>query len=165
MKLMKTALLSSVILTSTCLFIQSTSAAETAPVTKTTPAYGDNPNIFEVLGHKAQQAAQNTADKVDHAAQKGIAKVKPKVDNAWEESKALATETSVLAKEKSQQAAATVNKKINKTKDGIIGSPNAQPAPIVSHPLSQSSSNVEPVPAPIPSTEALQTPSKGSINL
>ena len=70
MKLMKTALLSSVILTSTCLFIQSTSAAETAPVTKTTPAYGDNPNIFEVLGHKAQQAAQNTANKVDHAAQK-----------------------------------------------------------------------------------------------
>ncbi len=118
-----------------------------------------------MLGHKAQQAAQNTANKVDHAAQKGIAKVKPKVDNAWEESKALATETSVLAKEKSQQAAATVNKKINETKDGIIGSPNTQPAPIVSHPLSQSSSNVEPVPAPTPTTEAPQTPSKGSINL
>ncbi|SDX92690.1 hypothetical protein [Acinetobacter kyonggiensis] len=165
MKLMKTALLSSVILTSTCLFIQTTSAAETTPATKTAPAYGDNPNIFKVLGYKAQQAAQNTADKVDHAAQKGIAKVKPKVDNAWEESKVRATETSVLAKEKSQQAAATVNKKINETKDAVIGSPNTQPAPIISHPLSQSSSSIESVPAPTPTTEAPQTPSKGSINL
>ncbi|OTG68733.1 hypothetical protein B9T25_04405 [Acinetobacter sp. ANC 4470] len=165
MKLMKTALFSSVILASTYLFIQSTSAAETAPAPKTAPTYGDNPNIFKVLGHKAQQVAQNTADKVDHAAQRGIAKVKPKVDNAWEESKTLATETSVLAKEKSQQAAATVNRKINETKDGIISSPNAQPAPIVSRPLSQSSIPVESMPVPTPTIETPQMQSNGSINL
>ncbi len=142
MKMMKTVLITSTVLMSTPLWAQTGTAtpSSTASANQSAP-YGDNPNIFKVLGHKAQQKVQNTAEKVDTAAQKGIAKVKPKVENAWEGTKDFATEKSAIAKEKSQHAAATVNHKLNDTKDHIIGSPNDQPAPIISHPLSESSTN------------------------
>lgn len=136
--MMKTVLITSVILASTSVLAQTSTAA---PAHSHPAPYGDNPNIFKVLGYKAQQKVQNTAEKVDTAAQKGVAKVKPKVENAWEDTKDFATEKSAIAKEKSQHAAATVNQKINETKDHIIGSPNDQPAPIISHPLSESSTS------------------------
>ncbi|CAB1218985.1 hypothetical protein [Acinetobacter bouvetii] len=146
MKMMKTILISSTILATTPLWAQTTTATEsTASQTQVAP-YGDNPNIFKVLGHKAQQSLENTAEKVDHGLQKGVAKVKPKVENAWENSKEFATEKSEMAKEKTQQAAVSVNKKLNETKDTILGSPNDQPAPIVSRPLSQSSTESSSVP-------------------
>jgi ElaB/YqjD/DUF883 family membrane-anchored ribosome-binding protein len=138
MNMMKTVLITSVILASTSVLAQTSTAA---PAHSHPAPYGDNPNIFKVLGYKAQQKVQNTAEKVDTAAQKGVAKVKPKVENAWEDTKDFATEKSAIAKEKSQHAAATVNQKINETKDHIIGSPNDQPAPIISHPLSESSTS------------------------
>ena len=138
MKMMKTVLITSAILVSTSVLAQTSTAA---PAHSHPAPYGDNPNIFKVLGHKAQQKVQNTAEKVDTAAQKGIAKVKPKVENAWEGTKDFATEKSAVAKEKSQHAAATVNQKITETKDHIIGSSNDQPAPIISHPLSESSTS------------------------
>lgn len=142
MKMMKMVLVTSAILLSTPLWAQTGTATpdSTSEHNQSAP-YGDNPNILKVLGHKAQQKVQNTVEKVDTAAQKGIAKVKPKVEHAWEETKDFATEKSAIAKEKSQHAAATVNHKINETKDNIIGSPNDQPAPIISHPLSESSTN------------------------
>ena len=152
MKKMKAALITNTIITSailasTPLFAQTTTTTtETATSTQQAAPYGDNPNIFKVLTQKAQTAVQNTAERVDHAAQKGITKVKPKVENAWEETKDFASEKSVVAIEKTQNAAVKVNKKLNETKDGLIGSPKDQPAPIVSHPLSQSSTGVEPVP-------------------
>lgn len=136
--MMKTVLITSAILVSTSVLAQTSTAA---PAHSHPAPYGDNPNIFKVLGYKAQQKVQNTAEKVDTAAQKGVAKVKPKVENAWEDTKDFATEKSAIAKEKSQHAAATVNQKINETKDHIIGSPNDQPAPIISHPLSESSTS------------------------
>ena len=141
MKKMKAALITSAILASTPLFAQTTTTTtETAtPAQHQAAPYGDNPNIFKVLTQKAQTAVQNTAERVDHAAQKGITKVKPKVENAWEETKDFASEKSVVAIEKTQNAAVKVNKKLNETKDGLIGSPKDQPAPIVSHPLSESS--------------------------
>ena len=138
MNMMKTVLITSAILASTSVLAQTST---TAPAHSHPAPYGDNPNIFKVLGHKAQQKVQNTAEKVDTAAQKGVAKVKPKVENAWEDTKDFATEKSAIAKEKSQHAAATVNQKITETKDHIIGSPNDQPAPIISHPLSESSTS------------------------
>ena len=141
MKKMKAALITSAILASTPLFAQTTTTTTTETATSTQQAapYGDNPNIFKVLTQKAQTAVQNTAERVDHAAQKGITKVKPKVENAWEETKDFASEKSVIAIEKTQNTAVKVNKKLNETKDGLIGSPKDQPAPIVSHPLSESS--------------------------
>ena len=147
MKMMKTVLMTSLILASAPLWAQTGSITPTNTSTPTqAESYGDNPNIFKVLGHKAQQKVQNTADKVDYGLQKGIAKVKPKVENAWEETKEFATEKSEVAKEKTERAAITVNQKLNQTKDNIIGSPNDQPAPIVSHPLSKSSTDQQPAP-------------------
>lgn len=146
--MMKTVvLITSAILASTPLWAQTATTAPANTSTHTQPApYGDNPNIFKVLGHKAQQKVQHTAEKVDYGVQKGIAKVKPKVENAWEDTKDFATEKSVIAIEKTQNAAVTVNKKLNKTKEGLIGSPNDQPAPIVSRPLSESSTDQQSVP-------------------
>lgn len=145
--LITSAIITSVILASTPLFAQTTATTtETATSTQQAAPYGDNPNIFKVLTQKAQTAVQNTAERVDHVAQKGITKVKPKVENAWEETKDFASEKSVIAIEKTQNAAVKVNKKLNETKDGLIGSPKDQPAPIVSHPLSQSSTGVESAP-------------------
>ena len=167
MKKMKTALITGAILASTPLFAQTTTATETVTQTQSQAApYGDNPNIFKVITHKAQATVQNTAEKVDHAAQKGIAKVKPQVQNAWEETKEFASEKSVIAIEKTQNAAVKVNKKLNETKDGLIGSPNDQPAPIISHPLSQSSTGVESAPAPqAPSTQIQPVQNNGTVNL
>ncbi|MDN5512776.1 hypothetical protein [Acinetobacter sp.] len=148
MKMMKTVLITSAILASTPLWAQTATTAPANTSTHTQPApYGDNPSIFKVLGHKAQQKVQHTAEKVDYGVQKGIAKVKPKVENAWEDTKDFATEKSVIAIEKTQNAAVTVNKKLNETKEGLIGSPNDQPAPIVSRPLSESSTDQQSVPA------------------
>ncbi len=167
MKKMKTALITGAILASTPLFAQTTTATETVTQTQSQAApYGDNPNIFKVITHKAQTTVQNTAEKVDHAAQKGIAKVKPKVQNAWEETKEFTSEKSVIAIEKTQHAAATVNKKLNETKDGLIGSPNDQPAPIISHPLSQSSTGVESAPVQqAPSTQIQPVQNNRTTNL
>lgn len=113
-------------------------SAQTSPQNPT-PTYGDNPNIFKVLGHKAQQKAQNTVERVDQAAQKGVGKIKPKVSNAWEETKVFTAEQSTAVKEKSQHAATTIQQKVSETKADIVGSPDAQPAPIITHPLSESS--------------------------
>ncbi|NNH00527.1 hypothetical protein [Acinetobacter sp. ANC 5414] len=167
MKKMKTALIMGAILASTPLFAQTTTATETVTQTQSQAApYGDNPNIFKVITHKAQATVQNTAEKVDHAAQKGIAKVKPKVQNAWEETKEFASEKSVIAIEKTQNAAVKVNKKLNETKEGLIGSPNDQPAPIISHPLSQSSTGIESVPAQqAPSTQIQPLQNNRTTNL
>lgn len=167
MKKIKTALITSVILASTPLFAQTTTTTETAtPTQRQAAPYGDNPNIFKVITHKAQTSVQNTAEKVDHAAQKGIAKVKPKVENVWEGTKDFATEKSAVAKEKSQHAAATVNKKLNETKDEIMGSPNDQPAPIVSHPLSQSSTGVDSAPVQsVPSIQVQPVQNNATTNL
>jgi hypothetical protein len=93
--------------------------------------YRDNPNIFEVLGQKTLDTAQDAANAVDRGTQKGIAKVKPKVAETWHETKTYSEEQTEIAKENSQKAAATVNRKWN--------DPNSPPAPIESHPLSQSS--------------------------
>ena len=88
------------------------------------------------------------------------------MENAWEGTKDFASEKSVIAIEKTQQAAATVNKKLNETKDGLIGSPNDQPAPIVSHPLSQSSTGVDSAPVQqVPSTQIQPVQNNRTTNL
>ncbi|TCB51924.1 hypothetical protein E0H80_03990 [Acinetobacter sp. ANC 4779] len=165
MKKMKAVLITSAILASTPLFAQTTTETAT-PTQRQAASYGDNPNIFRVLTQKAQTTVQNTAEKVDHAAQKGIAKVKPKVENAWEGTKDFASEKSVIAIEKTQNAAVKVNNKLNETKDGLIGSPENQSAPIVSHPLSQSSTGVDSVPVqPVPSNRTQPVQNNTRTNL
>ncbi|OAL79940.1 hypothetical protein AY606_04665 [Acinetobacter sp. SFB] len=165
MKKMKAVLITSAILASTPLFAQTTTQTAT-PTQRQAAPYGDNPNIFRVLTQKAQTTVQNTAEKVDHAAQKGIAKVKPKVENAWEGTKDFASEKSVIAIEKTQNAAVKVNNKLNENKDGLVGSPENQSTPIVSHPLSQSSTGSESAPVqPVPSNRTQPVQNNTSTNL
>lgn len=72
------------------LFLSSLSTAQTEingatqATAKPAPAYGDNPNIFEVLAHKTSDKVVNTAEKVGDATERGVAKIKPKVDQAWD---------------------------------------------------------------------------------
>ena len=75
----------SLVLSSTMSFAQADSSSTVAQTAnKTPPAYGDNPNIFEVLAHKTSDKVVNTAEKVGDATERGVAKVKPKVNQAWE---------------------------------------------------------------------------------
>lgn len=132
MQLIKAALISSTV------FVAMTLSAHAAESGKK-KGYGDNPNIFEVLGQKTLDTAQDAANAVDRTTQKGIAKVRPKVAGTWQETKIYSEEQTEIAKENSQKAAATVNKKWNEAKASVLGDPNSPPAPIESHPLSQSS--------------------------
>lgn len=159
MKKTRTILIPAAVLLSTPLFAQTPASTDrVTPAQNNATPYGDNPTIFKVLSHKAQQTVQTTAEKVDKAAQKGVAKVKPEIATAWENTKDFAAEKSAVAKEKSQHAAATINQKVNQTKDSIMGSPNDPPTPIISHPLSQSSTDAESTPeAPATGTRAVET--------
>ncbi|TCB80034.1 hypothetical protein [Acinetobacter sp. ANC 4173] len=132
MQLMKAALISSTV------FVVMALPAHAAESGKK-KGYGDNPNIFEVLGQKTLDTAQDAANAVDHSTQKGIAKVKPKVAETWNEAKTYSEEQTEIAKENSQKAAAKVNRKWHEAKASVLGDPNSPPAPIESHPLSQSS--------------------------
>jgi hypothetical protein len=132
MQLMKAALISSTV------FVVMALPAHAAESDKK-KGYGDNPNIFEVLGQKTLDTAQDAANAVDRSTQKGIAKVKPKVAETWNETKTYSEEQTEIAKENSQKAAAKVNRKWHEAKASVLGDPNSPPAPIESHPLSQSS--------------------------
>ncbi len=139
MKIQKTSLLLSTLLTTSSLWAQSPTTASNP----TPPPYGDNPNIFQVLAHKTQEKAQSIAEKIGAETEKGIAKVKPKVDQVWENTKTYSAEQAAIAKENSQKAAQAVNQKWQDTKQAVIGQPNPAPAPIEQRPLSQSSTNSE----------------------
>lgn len=130
MQLMKAALISSTV------FMVMALPAHAAESSKK-KGYGDNPNIFEVLGQKTLDTAQDAANAVDRTTQEGIAKVRPKVAETWESTKTYSEEQAEIAKENSQKAAATVNKKWHEAKASVLGDPNSPPAPIESHPLSQ----------------------------
>ena len=77
MQLMKAALISSTV------FMVMALPAHAAESSKK-KGYGDNPNIFEVLGQKTLDTAQDAANAVDRTTQEGIAKVRPKVAETWE---------------------------------------------------------------------------------
>ena len=130
MQLMKAALISSTV------FMVMVLPAHAAESSKK-KGYGDNPNIFEVLGQKTLDTAQDAANAVDRTTQEGIAKVRPKVAETWEGTKTYSEEQAEIAKENSQKAAATVNKKWHEAKASVLGDPNSPPIPIESHPLSQ----------------------------
>lgn len=95
--------------------------AETTPNVKTPPPYGDNPNIFVVLGHKTKVAVQNTANKIGAATERGIQKIKPKVENSWDETKTYSAEQAEIAKENTIKAKDKAVEKIINVKDSVIG--------------------------------------------
>jgi hypothetical protein len=124
---LKLTLLVSALLTTTSIFAQT----EVPATEKKVPAYGDNPNIFVVLGHKAKDGIDSTAVKIDNAAQKGIEKTKPKINQAVENTKDFAEETT-------EKAANGVSRTYNKAKEGVFGDPKAK-TPIEQYELSKPS--------------------------
>lgn len=132
MKLLKVTFLTS------CIFASASLYAETKTPVKEAPPYGDNPNIFVVLGHKAKNAVQNTANKVGAATERGIQKIKPKVDNTLENTKTYTEEQASLAKENTIKAKDKVVQKWHDTKDNVLGV-NGGTVPIQQGQLSQSS--------------------------
>lgn len=122
----------------------STNTTSTNTAVKQTPPYGDNPNIFKVLGYKAKEKLTNTATRIDNAAQRGVEKVKPKVEQTVETTKDFTEETA-------NKAVTGIERTANKAKEVVMGNPNDN-APIVQRSLSESSSNVDLAP------EALPTP-------
>ncbi|WP_445114881.1 hypothetical protein [Acinetobacter sp. WZC-1] len=73
---MKIVSIAAAMLTATALY------AQTPTETKTPPPYGDNPNIFKVIGYKTQQTVENTAGKIGKAAEKGVDATVKKVNQA-----------------------------------------------------------------------------------
>ena len=127
---LKVALIVSSIFISPSLLAEATSTTAAAPV-KEPPPYGDNPNIFKVLGYKAKDGIDSTAVKIDDATQRGIANAKPKFNKTWESTKDFTQETTT-------KAANGISNTYNKAKAGILGDPNDQ-APIIQNSLSQPS--------------------------
>lgn len=152
MKKMKYTIIAGLVFTSVSAF------ADTATTDKTPPPYGDNPNIFVVLGHKAKDAVQNTANKVGAATERGIQKIKPKVENTWDNTKTYTEEQATIAKENTIKAKDSAVKKMSDTKDKVFGG-NTPSAPIEQGQLSQSSSsNVPTAVASAPIQNAVQAP-------
>ena len=100
--------------------------------------YGDNPNIFKVLAHKTGEAVQNTAEKVGDATEKGIQKIKPSLDETIENTKKYTTEKATEARDSTRQGIDTAVKKVEQTKDRVMGKTNLN-VPIEQGSLSQSS--------------------------
>lgn len=141
MNMNKTILLSSALLITTSLF------AETQ-TTKATPSYGDNPNLIKVLAVKTQEKVQSTAEKVGAATERGIAKIKPAVDSTWNGTKDYTTEQATIARDNTRAGIDTAVKKVQQTKENIVGTSGPNNVPIERGSLSQS--NVQPAPAYIP---------------
>lgn len=128
--------------------------AQTEETNKTQP-YGDNPNIFRVLAHKTGTAVQNTAEKVGNATEKGIQKIKPQIDETIENTKTYTSEQATIARDNTRQGIDSAVKKVEQTKDKIMGKTSSN-IPIEQGRLSQSSTspnssmnNAMPATAPI----------------
>lgn len=113
----KTALLISTLLMATPIFTHATTEMTSV---KKAPPYGDNPNIFKVIGYKTKETFENTFSKIGNATERGVDKVKPIAEK---------TVTSI-------EHTAT------KAKEAILGDPNVK-VPIEQHTLSAPSSNTE----------------------
>lgn len=110
-----------------------TQTAATAPQPGKPVPYGDNPNIFKVLAHKAQQ----TAEKVGESTEQGIRRIKPDIDQAWQSTKTYNSEQAKIARENTQKGKQAATRKWQETKENLVGQPDSSPTPVEQHPLSQ----------------------------
>ncbi|MFM2332241.1 MAG: hypothetical protein RIQ74_1064, partial [Pseudomonadota bacterium] len=109
--------------------------ANTATAEKTLP-YGDNPSIGRVLLYKTGKGIQN----LGHSIQHGSEKTSAKISKSWQEAKVYSTEQSQSIQAKAEETKEVTTKKLQETKDAVIGT-NDGNIPIVHAELSQSSSN------------------------
>jgi len=131
MKMIKSLCVITALLATPSLYAQTNTQNQTQP-------YGDNPNIFKVLAHKTGEAVQNTAEKVGDATEKGIQKIKPSLDETIENTKKYTTEKATEARDSTRQGIDTAVKKVEQTKDRVMGKTNLN-VPIEQGSLSQSS--------------------------
>lgn len=131
MKMIKSLCVITAILATPSLYAQTNTQNQTQP-------YGDNPNIFKVLAHKTGEAVQNTAEKVGDATEKRIQKIKPSLDETIENTKKYTTEKATEARDSTRQGIDTAVKKVEQTKDRVMGKTNLN-VPIEQGSLSQSS--------------------------
>ena len=131
MKMIKSLCVITALLATPSLYAQTNTQNQTQP-------YGDNPNIFKVLAHKTGEAVQNTAEKVGDATEKGIQKIKPSLDESIENTKKYTTEKATEARDSTRQGIDTAVKKVEQTKDRVIGKTSLN-VPIEQGSLSQSS--------------------------
>ena len=149
----KTALFVSAILVTTPLFAQTNT---TQPV-KQSPAYGDNPNIFVVLGHKTKEKVETTFSKIGNATERGINKIKPAaqktadiaeysaektVDKTIDKTTTFAEKTKDFAEQTVEKTTTGIENTTKKAKEAVLGDPNVK-APVENHELSQSSKSEE----------------------
>lgn len=165
----KAALFVSAILATTPLFAQ-TNTTQTAQPVKHSPAYGDNPNIFVVLGHKTKEKVETTFSRIGNATERGVNKIKPTaqktadiaeysaektVDKTIDKTTVFAEKTKDFAEQTVEKTASGIENTTNKAKEAIFGNPEDK-APIIQHSLSQSSTDNPPktfldiIPAPQP---------------
>ena len=90
------------------------------------------------MAHKTGEAVQNTAEKVGDATEKGIQKIKPSLDESIENTKKYTTEKATEARDSTRQGIDTAVKKVEQTKDRVIGKTSLN-VPIEQGSLSQSS--------------------------
>lgn len=109
--------------------------ANTATAEKTLP-YGDNPSIGRVLLYKTGKGIQN----LGHSIQHGSEKTSAKISKSWQEAKVYSAEQSQSIQAKAEETKEVTTKKLQETKDAVIGT-NDGNIPIVHAELSQSSSN------------------------
>lgn len=131
MKMIKSLCVITAILATPSLYAQTNTQNQTQPD-------GDNPNIFKVLAHKTGEAVQNTAEKVGDATEKGIQKIKPSLDETIENTKKYTTEKATEARDSTRQGIDTAVKKVEQTKDRVMGKTSLN-VPIEHSSLSQSS--------------------------
>jgi hypothetical protein len=112
-----------------------TANANTATAEKTLP-YGDNPSLGRVLLYKTGKGIQN----LGHSIQHGSEKTSAKISKSWQEAKVYSTEQSQSIQAKAEETKEVTTKKLQETKDAVIGT-NDGNIPIVHAELSQSSSN------------------------
>ncbi|ESK54086.1 hypothetical protein F990_02958 [Acinetobacter tjernbergiae DSM 14971 = CIP 107465] len=112
-----------------------TANANTATAEKTLP-YGDNPSIGRVLLYKTGKGIQN----LGHSIQHGSEKTSAKISKSWQEAKVYSAEQSQSIQAKAEETKEVTTKKLQETKDAVIGT-NDGNIPIVHAELSQSSSN------------------------
>ena len=139
----KTALLISALFIATPIFTHATT--ETAPVKKA-PPYGDNPNIFKVIGYKTKEKFENTFSRIGNATERGVDKVKPvaekTVNKTVDKTVIFAEKTATVAENTAEKTVTGIENTATKAKEAVLGDPNVK-APIEQHTLSAPSSNTE----------------------
>ncbi len=102
---------------------------------KTIP-YGENPSIGRVILYKTGKGMQNLGG----AIQQGSEKTSEKMSKTWQEAKTYGAEQSQAIQSKAEETKEVATKKLQDTKDAVIGTNNGN-VPIERVELSQPTSN------------------------